>query len=203
MNSAFWDTKYDQEVYAYGQLPNQYLASQEQRIRACKTALVPGDGEGRNSVWLAELGLRVRSVDLSPVGVAKARRLAKSRGVEIDCQCHDLADWDWPVGCFDLVAAIYLHLGPELRPKVHAAMQAALSPGGLLVIEAFTPAQLEYQKHNSSGGPKQADLLYTSVMLSSDFGDLECLELTECEVDLREGEFHHGLGHVVRGLFRR
>lgn len=203
MNSEFWDNKYNQEAYAYGLLPNIYLASHQDLLKHCKTALVPGDGEGRNSVWLAELGLIVRSVDLSPVGVEKARRLAQSRGVELDCLCHDLAEWTWPVGCYDVVAAIYLHFGPALRPKIHAAMQAALKPGGLLIIEAFTPAQLEYQKRYSSGGPKQADMLYTAAMLRSDFADLQCLELSECEVDLHEGPFHHGLGHVVRGLFKR
>lgn len=203
MNSEFWDTKYNQEAYAYGLLPNDYLASHQVILKDCKTALVPGDGEGRNSVWLAELGLQVQSVDLSPFAVEKSRRLALARGVQVDAVCADLSDWKWPVGGYDVVAAIYLHLGPDLRPRIHAAMQAALNPGGLLIIEAFTPAQLEYQKRYSSGGPKQADMLYTNAMLRADFANLQCLEITECEVELNEGSFHDGLGHVVRGLFKR
>lgn len=203
MNAEFWDSKYRQEAYAYGQLPNEYLASQKQLLKGCKTALVPGDGEGRNSVWLAQLGLSVKSVDLSPVAVEKARRLAQLRNVQVECECADLSHWNWPVACYDVVAGIYLHLGPELRPKVHAAMEAALRPGGLLVIEAFTPRQLEYQKHYCSGGPKQAEMLYTAALLTSDFANMQCLHLTECEIHLKEGAFHDGLGHIVRGLFRR
>lgn len=203
MNSEFWDNKYNQEAYAYGLLPNNYLASHRDLLEDCKTALVPGDGEGRNSVWLAELGLTVQSVDMSPVAVEKSRRLAQARGVLVDSVCADLSEWNLPVAGYDVVAAIYLHLGPDLRPRIHAAMQAALNPGGLLIIEAFTPAQLEYQKRYSSGGPKQADMLYTTDLLRADFADMQCLELTECEVELNEGAFHHGLGHVVRGLFKR
>jgi 2-polyprenyl-3-methyl-5-hydroxy-6-metoxy-1,4-benzoquinol methylase len=42
-------------------------------------ALVVADGEGRNSVWLAEQGLITTAFDISPVGVNKARKLAQQK----------------------------------------------------------------------------------------------------------------------------
>ena len=125
-------------------------------------ALVPGDGEGRNGVWLAEQGLEVVTVDLSAAGVEKAKRLAAKRGVRIDAIQADLATWAWPVGEFDVVAAIFLHLPPDIRRPVHRNMLRALRPGGLLVIEAYRPEQVQYrQTHGSKGGPPAAEISKT------------------------------------------
>ena len=77
--AAMWDERYAGEAFAYGLAPNAYLASQRSRLRPGMTALVPGDGEGRNGVWLAEQGLIVDTLDLSANGVAKARRHAEAR----------------------------------------------------------------------------------------------------------------------------
>lgn len=199
----FWDARYGAAEFIYGTAPNAYLASQAKRFAAGQRALVPGDGEGRNSVWLASLGLAVTAVDLSAAGVAKGKRLAEERGVSVDFVCADLTDWDWPVATFDVVAAIYLHLPPELRPRLHRAMAAALKPGGLLVIEAFTPDQLPLQVQYGSGGPNRADMLFTADLLRADFAGCEPLELSEARIDLDEGAKHSGPSAVVRGVFRR
>jgi hypothetical protein len=78
-------------------------------------------------------------------------------------------------------------------------MLAALKPGGLLIIEAFTPAQLQH----SSGGPKQVELLFTAEILRKDFVWAEALELQEAEIDLDEGRMHRGRAAVVHGVFRK
>jgi len=99
----------------------------------------------------------------------------KQLGSRCPIEEADLATWNWPVGDFDAVASIFLHLPPDLRPQIHTQMLTALKPGGLLIIEAFTPAQLQH----SSGGPKQAELLYTAEILQKDFATAEVLELLE------------------------
>lgn len=199
----FWDARYGEAEFIYGTAPNAYLASQAKRFAAGQTALVPGDGEGRNSVWLASLGLAVVAVDLSAAGVAKGKRLAEERGVSVDFVCADLTAWQWPVGEFDVVAAIYLHLPCELRPRLHAAMVATLKPGGLLVIEAFTPDQLPLQVQYGSGGPNRVDMLFTAELLRADFAGCEPLELAEARIELAEGAKHSGPSAVVRGVFQR
>jgi hypothetical protein len=78
-------------------------------------------------------------------------------------------------------------------------MLRALLPGGICVVEAFTPEQLKF----SSGGPKQLDLLYSAEILRQDFAAAEILALEEATVSLEEGRLHSGPGAVVRGVFRK
>jgi SAM-dependent methyltransferase len=194
-----WDQRFAQAEPVYGENPNAYLRAQAHRlVPGCKV-LVPGDGYGRNGIWLARQGLRVSTVDLSPVGVERARKSAQTAGLAISIEEADLATWTWPVGEFDAVASIFLHLPPEVHQQIHAQMLGALKPAGLLIIEAFTPAQLQH----SSGGPKQLELLYTAEILRKDFAMAEVLELLEVEIDLDEGRLHRGRAAVVHGVFRK
>ena len=202
-SSSFWDARYADEAYAYGEAPNAYLAAQHARFRPGMRAFVPGDGEGRNGVWLAEQGLDVVSLDLSEAGLRKAERLAAKRGVRIATVRADLTRWTWPVAEFDVVAAIYLHFAPEVRRRMHRAMLDALRPGGLLVVEAFRPEQLAYREAYGSGGPPVEAMLYDAATLRDDFAEAVVLDLESAEVKLGEGAYHNGLAAVVRGVFRR
>jgi SAM-dependent methyltransferase len=194
-----WDERFAQAEPVYGEQPNAYLRAQAHRfVPDCKI-LVPGDGYGRNGLWLARQGFRVSTVDLSPVGVERARKSAQAAGLAMSIEEADLATWTWPLAEFDAVASIFLHLPPDLRPQIHGKMLAALKPGGLLIIEAFTPAQLQH----SSGGPKQLELLYTAEILQKDFKAAEALELLEVEIHLDEGRMHRGRAAVVHGVFRK
>jgi 2-polyprenyl-3-methyl-5-hydroxy-6-metoxy-1,4-benzoquinol methylase len=209
MTTDFWNSRYGEPGFAYGTTPNAFLASQQARLRPGMTALAVADGEGRNGVWLAEQGLDVLSVDASAVGLAKARELAAQRGVRLATEQVDLATWAWPVAHFDVVAAIYIHLPSAIRRRVHRAMLRALKPGGLLVMEAFTPRQLSDQ--HPSGGPKDPDMLFTAAMLREDFTGADdpalphaaILQLDELVTELNEGKYHVGPGSVVRMLLRR
>lgn len=201
---TFWDDRYSGDAFVYGEGPNGYLVAQRGRLRPGMSALVPGDGEGRNGVWLAEQGLEVVTVDLSALGVEKARQLAARRGVSLTAIQADLTRWRWPVSHFDLVASIFMHLPPAARQQIHKAMLASLRPGGLLVIEAFRPEQLRYREtYGSSGGPPMEEMLFSEAMLRDDFSEAEVLELASAEIDLGEGGAHSGLSAVVRGVFRR
>jgi SAM-dependent methyltransferase len=194
-----WDERFSEAEPVYGQGPNGYLETQAFRLLPGMKVLVPADGYGRNGIWLAKQGLRVHTVDLSPVGVERAQKAAAAAGLDMTIELGDLSTWNWPVEEFEAVVSIFLHLLPEQRAKVHAAMLRALKPGGLVILEAFTPAQLQH----SSGGPKQVELLYTSETLRRDFAPAEALELEEKEVPLNEGRMHSGPGAVVRAVFRK
>lgn len=192
-----WDERFAQAEPVYGEHPNAYLRVQAPRLTPGCKVLVPGDGYGRNGIWLARQGFQVTTVDLSPVGVERARQSAQAARLTMSIEEADLATWIWPLGEFDAVASIFLHLPPDLRPQIHSQMLGALKPGGLLIIEAFTLAQLQH----SSGGPKQLELLYTAEILHEDFTGTEVLELQEVELDLDEGRLHRGRAAVVQGVF--
>jgi hypothetical protein len=199
MNADTWNQRFGADHYLYGTEPNAYLRSQGWRFDPGAEALVLADGEGRNGVWLATQGLKVLSVDQSSVGLAKAERLAAERGTAIRTETADLARWGWPVASFDLAVLIFAHFPSAIRPTIHRHAAAALRPGGLLLLEAFRPAQIG----RTSGGPKDTDLLYTPAALAADVAGMEILELLEGTVSLDEGALHRGEGEVVRLLARR
>ncbi len=200
---AFWDQRYAEPGFAFGEKPNEWLAAQRDRLKPGMVALVPGDGEGRNGVYLAELGLKVTTVDASQVGVQKAQTLAAKRGVTIDAQAADLTAWHWPNASVDLVASIYLHWPSSLRPQMHRHMIAALKPGGFIVLEAYTPRQLLQRAKGSVGGPTDKDMLFEPSALRQDFASMEIIHLEEVDVALEEGNRHTGPSSIVRLLARR
>ncbi|WP_343867632.1 class I SAM-dependent methyltransferase [Caenispirillum bisanense] len=199
MMSAFWDDKFAGRDYVYGTEPNAFLVSQRHRLTPGMEVLAVADGEGRNGVWLAEQGMRVSTVDGSPVAVQKALKLALDRRVTIHAQVADLTDWVWPVAAFDAVAAIFIHFGPDLRRSMHHAMYGALKPGGLLLMEVFHPDQLG----RGSGGPPVREMLYDAAILADDFRGADILHLDEVETDLDEGPLHRGSARVTRLVARR
>jgi SAM-dependent methyltransferase len=197
--SLAWDERYASGDFQFGEAPNRYLAALRPWLAPGMRALALGDGEGRNGVWLAGQGLVVTSLDWSPVGMAKAARLAEARGVTLATVVADAAAWDYPEGGFELVAWIYLHLPPADRAAAAAGAVRALAPGGKLALECFTPAQ----QGRRSGGPKLPDLLWSRAIVEALFGGLEVLELLEGTVHLDEGPRHQGPAEVVRALLRK
>jgi 2-polyprenyl-3-methyl-5-hydroxy-6-metoxy-1,4-benzoquinol methylase len=194
-----WDERFSQSQPVYGDQPNAFLAAQTPRFPRGMKLLVPADGYGRNGIWLARQGFSVHTVDLSPVGVARARKTAEAVGLAMTIEQADLALWKWPEAEFDGVFAIFLHLPPDVRAKVHGAMLRSVKPGGLVILEAFSTSQLKY----SSGGPKRVELLYTAEMLRRDFAGAEAILLEEKEAQISEGTMHSGAAAVVDGVFRR
>lgn len=197
--SLAWDERYAGGGFQFGEAPNLFLLSQAHRVRPGMRALAAGDGEGRNGVWLAQQGLATTSVDWSAVGLAKAAALAARRGVALETVPADLARWDWPVAAFDVIAWIFVHLPPEDRALACDGAVRALAPGGLLVLECFTPAQ----EGRRSGGPKDAALLWSRTLVERHFAGLEVLELLEGTVALDEGPRHQGPAEVVRAVLRK
>jgi hypothetical protein len=142
-------------------------------------------------------------VDVSPVGVAKARGLASEHGVEINAQISDLLEWNWPREEYDIVAAIYIHFFDASRPRMHQAMLDALKPGGLIMIESYRMEQIEFQKLYNSGGPRSADMLGSRAKFESDFAGARFLLLEEADAVLNEGPRHSGLAAVIRAVVQK
>jgi len=102
-----WDERYAQDGYLFGTEPNAFLVSQRHLLKPGMSCLAVADGEGRNGVWLAQHGLQVLSVEASAVALEKAKKLASQRGVKVEFERADLAQWQWGEKCFDVVAAIF------------------------------------------------------------------------------------------------
>jgi len=194
---SFWDQRFAEPGYKYGTAPNAFLQQHAARLTPGSRVLLPGDGEGRNGVWLAQQGHQVTSADLSAVGLQKASALAAERGVALTTLQVDLADWQPEPGSFDAVVLIFTHLPPSIRAAAHRRLVAGLRFGGLLLQEAFHTGQL--QRH--SGGPKDAAMLYTPELLAADFAGLLTPVLSWAgEVTLSEGPGHQGPAYVTRWI---
>jgi cyclopropane fatty-acyl-phospholipid synthase-like methyltransferase len=194
-----WNERYAGDAYVFGETPNAFLASQAALLRPGMTALAVADGEGRNGVWLAKQRLDVTSVDFSPVALAKSRRLAEREGVAVKTECADVLIWNWGLARFDLVAVIFIQFGPTERAIFFDRLKAALKPGGLVMLQAYTPKQLEYR----TGGPPQLDHLYTEPMLRELFAGYAFLQLREYEDVLREGKRHVGRSALIDLVARK
>lgn len=194
-----WNQRYDQETFVFGEEPNAWLRAHAHHWRPGHRVLCVADGEGRNSVWLAQQGLRVEAFDISSVGVAKARGLASRRHVQVDYQVADCDGFAWPRDAYDGVAAIFVQFAdPAMRTRLFERMMASLAPGGVLVLQGYTPQQLVYR----TGGPSQVEHLYTEALLRQAFGAMELLELCEYEAHVDEGLGHRGRSALI-GLVAR
>lgn len=193
-----WDRRYSAPGYFYGTEPNTFLADVAPAIPP-GPVLCLAEGEGRNAVHLATLGHAVTAVDQSAVGLAKAARLATTRGVQLRTVVADLADFAIAPEAWSAVVAIFAHLPPALRRRVLGAVSAGLAPGGFVVLEAYTPAQLAF----GTGGPKDPALLVTLRDLRAELAGLEFLIGREIEREIVEGAGHTGRGAVVQVLARR
>ena len=189
-----WESRYAGADYAFGKEPNYFLASCKGLLPKSGRVLVVADGEGRNGVWLAEQGLDVLSIDFSPTALRKARALAAEHHVTVTFQQADVHTWDYPEASFDVVVEIFTQFSsPPERAMKWAGMRRTLKPGGLLIIQGYTPKQLTF----GTGGPKQVENLYTRAMLERAFCDFRNMKIIEEEREMYEGTSHAGMSAVI------
>ncbi len=194
----FWNEKFATIDYAYGTEPNDFLVSAVTHLKRGET-LSLAEGEGRNAVWLAQQGFTVSAIEQSEKGVAKTLRLALQRGVIVMAERGELETFHIQPNSWDLVVSIYAHTPQELRRKLHRQVVAGLKPGGVFVLEAYTPAQIA----NNTGGPKDASLMPTAELLRSELAGLVFDRIEEVERDVVEGSLHTGTAHVVQVVAHR
>ena len=193
-----WDNRYSGDTYAYGTEPNNFLASMIDNLPP-GNVLCLGEGEGRNAVWLARQGRAVTAVDLSSVGLEKAQRLAGAQGVEITTIPVNLSEFEIGTDRWDIIVSIFCHLPPDLRRIVHQRCSEGLRPGGVMLLEAFTPRQLGL----GTGGPGNLEMMMDAETLRTELSPLEFLHLWEGERDIHEGVFHNGQSAIVQILARK
>ena len=134
------------------------------------------------------------SIDFSPTALSKARALAAEHHVTVTLQQVDVHTWDYPDALFDVVVEIFAQFSsPPERAMKWAGMRRALKPGGLLIIQGYTPKQLAF----GTGGPKQVGNLYTRAMLESAFNDFRSMKIIEEEREMHEGTSHGGMSAVI------
>ena len=194
-----WNGRYTAPGYLFGEAPNIYLASKAGLLPAAGRALSVADGEGRNSVWLAERGLTVDALDFSPVAIEKAKALANARNVKVNFAQANVVELDWPADTYDVIAAIFIQFAtPAERANLFRWFKRALKPGGLLILQGYRVEQLGY----GTGGPPERDHLYTAGMLREGFAGWNLVELLDYDAEINEGAGHKGMS-ALTGLIAR
>ena len=188
-----WDDRYSQSDYIYGTEPNDFLRTAASQIPN-GPVLSLGEGEGRNAVYLAELGHEVVAVDQSRVGLAKAKRLAAARGTQVETICGDLSHYQIQPGFWSGIVSIFCHLPSHVRKNLYASVDKGLRPGGVFVLEAYTPQQLG----RGTGGPQDPDMLVSLSELTEGLAGLRFIHACEIDREVREGSYHTGSAWVVQ-----
>jgi SAM-dependent methyltransferase len=188
-----WDERFSKPGYAYGTEANDFLVSVADRIPR-GPVLCLAEGEGRNAVYLAGLGFEVTAVDTSTVGLEKAESLAGERGVSIQTVNADLADYPIEATAWQGIVSIFCHLPPLTRAALHERCLRGLAPGGVFILEGFTPRQLEL----GTGGPRSHDLLMELDIIRQELPGLRLEIGREIEREVIEGKYHRGKAAVVQ-----
>lgn len=195
----FWDKRYAVPDFVYGTEPNRFLVAHIRHVPAGGRVLCLADGEGRNGVWLARQGFDVTSVDVSPQGVDKARRLAALAGVALSTEVADVTTFDMGLAHWDAIVSIFLHLPARARADMHRRAVQALKPGGVFLWEAYGPEQLG----RDTGGPRDVTLLPTLDEVARDFTDCTVVHSWAGSRMVREGSLHTGEGSVTQFIARK
>lgn len=189
-----WDERFSTDEYIFGKTPSQFVTKFAPSLKPNSKILLPADGEGRNSCYLASLGHVVFANDFSNVGVEKAKALAGEMGVSVDFSIADIENMEWSSEEFDAIFAVFIQFSPpNARAKVFEGIKKALKKGGVLYLHGYTPKQLEYK----TGGPPCADNLYTQELLSEAFAEFDIKTLEEYETELSEGAGHKGMSALI------
>jgi SAM-dependent methyltransferase len=195
----FWNQRYAEEVFAYGEEPNDFVRQMTGTFAPGSRILLLAEGQGRNAVWLARHGHKAVAVDQSEVGLKRTHELAAKYGVTVETVAADLMTWTAEPNSFDAVVAVFAHLPASGRAHMHKMAVEALKPGGIAVVEVYSPRQLEHK----TGGPPNIELLVEPEALRAEFAGLEIERCEELERDVFEGPYHCGRAAVVQLLGRK
>lgn len=197
MAAVDWNDRYSDNDFAYGVEPNEFLVEHASKLLGPVLSLA--EGEGRNAVFLATLGLEVHCVDGSTVGLAKARQLATNRNVEIQTEVADLAVYEPGTNRYQAVISVWAHLPSKIRRRLYPMVERCLLPNGIFLLEAYSERQLI----RNTGGPRDADLLMSVKKIEREFPNLDVIILHEIEREVREGKHHTGMASVVQFVGRK
>ena len=171
----------------YAEAPEKWLEPDQFLLRAYDEFLrdmKPGEaldlagGAGRNAIWLAQKGWRVRLMDISDVGLGfaheKAGKLERSAG-RVETEIADLnAVSDLDSERYHLIVVFFF-----LRRELFPALIRALKPGGFLIYKTYTLDRMKVP-----GGPGDPRYLLGPNELLRAFASLRILHYHEA----REGK---------------
>ena len=198
--TQFWNERFDKAEFIFGKEPNEYLVEKtKQYLKPQDKVLCIADGEGRNGVWLAKQGMQVVGFDASDIALAKAKQFAKDNQVEVEYSFSDTDSYAWHENTYDAVIGIFIQFAdPAMRARIFQQAHKATKPGGLFILQGYTPKQLEYK----TGGPSLIEHLYTEELIRDLAKEFEILELVSYEQELSEGPRHTGMSAIL-GLVAR
>jgi SAM-dependent methyltransferase len=199
--TEFWNERFDKEEFIFGKEPNEYLVDQSKRfLTPGNKVLCIADGEGRNGVWLAKQGMHVVGFDASDIALAKAKQFAKDNQVEVEYSFSDTDGFTWQTNSYDAVVGIFIQFAdPEMRARIFSQAHQTLKPGGIFILQGYTPKQLEYK----TGGPSLIEHLYTEEMIRELAEEFEILDLQCYEKELSEGARHTGMSALLGMVARK
>ena len=193
--TQFWNERFNKEEFIFGKEPNEYLVDQaSQYLNPQSSVLCIADGEGGNGVWLAKQGMNVTGFDVSDIALAKAKQFAADNKVNIEYSLCDTDSFDWQPNTYDAIIGIFIQFAdPEMRSRIFQQVHQSLKPGGLFILQGYTPKQLKYK----TGGPSLIEHLYTEEMIRDLSRDFEILDLRCYEKELSEGARHTGMSALL------
>ena len=193
--TQFWNERFDKAEFIFGKEPNEYLVESSLKyLKKHDKVLCIADGEGRNGVWLARQGMQVVGFDASDVALAKAKQFAKDNQVKVDYTFSDTDSFVWHPNTYDAVIAIFIQFAdPAMRERIFKQTYQTLKPGGIFILQGYTPKQLEYK----TGGPSLIEHLYTEEMIRDLAKDFQILDLCCYEKELSEGARHTGMSALL------
>jgi SAM-dependent methyltransferase len=189
-----WDDRYAANELVWSAEPNALFADLVRGLEV-GCALDVACGEGRNGLWLAELGWQVTGVDFSSVAISKAAKIAKHRGLEIDWIAHNIATDGVNFELFDLVAVLFLHTGFAEREHWMRRVVSAVKPGGVFVYIGHDPQNIG----RGVGGPQDARYLPSADEVREYLDDFSVLR-AECVTRVVARESGHGGAHSDTAL---
>ncbi|OCX61084.1 hypothetical protein BFP70_16680 [Thioclava sp. SK-1] len=195
-----WDDRFATQDYIFGTEPAEFLRKQVVHLPEMAKVLTVAEGEGRNATFLAQSGAKVTALEPSKHARAKARELARARGVDVTLIDADLRGWDWPEARFDVVLLCFAQFADvAFREDIFDGIGRALCPGGVALIHGFARRQLRY----TSGGPKDVSQLYDLPLLRSAFPRWQVLHQADYDHDLSEGTGHCGTAALIDFVVRK
>lgn len=199
-----WNERYSAEDYAYGITPNVFLKNAIEKYNLKGKMLFPGEGEGRNAVYAAKNGLEVTAFDISTEGKNKALKLSEKENVKIKYEVGDFFDLDVINHQYDSAALIFAHFPTPILSEYHKKIGELIKSGGIIVLEGFSKKHLKLREADPEvGGPNNSEMLFSKESIQSDFPDFEIIQLAEMKIRLTEGNFHNGIGSVIRFIGRK
>ena len=193
--TQFWNERFDKEEFIFGTEPNEYLVEQTKKyLKSGDKVLCIADGEGRNGVWLAKQGMQVVGFDASDIALSKAQKFAHENQVDVEYTFSDTDSYSWPNNVYDAVVGIFIQFAdPAMRERIFQKTLTTLKPGGIFILQGYTPKQLEYK----TGGPSLIEHLYTEELIRDLAKDFSILELCSYEKVLSEGARHEGMSALL------